>query len=252
MFLGFALLSPLLVIEMPETILSKTILDCAKLTTREVNQRLKALAAEGVEQVEVINPGGRHNLAIALEDSIAIRFQGSVGYYCGGLCDGATIEINGSCGWSVGENLMSGQITVRGNASANAAASAHGGKICILGNAGPRTAISLKGATVIVSGNVGQSSAFMMQQGRFIICGDAGENLGDSIYDGEIFVGGTIKSLGADARLEPMTAQDWEMLTQELYPLGLEATAYQFKKIVCAQELYHFKAKDFSKWKDAY
>jgi glutamate synthase domain-containing protein 3 len=249
---GFALFLRFFFIEMPETILSKTVLDCAKLTTREINQQLKALAAEGIEQVEVVNPAGRHNLAIALEHPITIRFKGSVGYYCGGLCDGATIEINGSCGWSVGENLMSGQITVQGNASANAGASAHGGKICVLGNAGSRAAISLKGATLIVSGNVGHSSAFMMQQGRFIICGDAGENLGDSIYDGEIFVGGTIKSLGADARLEPMSAQDWEMLTQELHPLSLDAKAYEFKKIVCAQELYHFKAKDFSKWKDAY
>jgi len=30
-----------------------------------------------------------------------IRFEGSVGYYCGGLIDGAEIEISGSAGWGL-------------------------------------------------------------------------------------------------------------------------------------------------------
>lgn len=234
------------------TALSHAVIDCAELTTREINQKVKALASEGIQKIDLENPAGRHNLGVGLEQPIHLVFHGSVGYYCGGLCDGSTIEVMGTCGWSVGENLMSGQITVHGNASANAGASAHGGKIAILGNAGPRTAISLKGGTVIVSGNVGHSSAFMMQQGRFIICGNAGSNLGDSIYQGEIFVGGEIHSLGADAKLTPMTDADWQTLEAELSPLGLSARDYDFKKIICAQELYHFKAKDFSKWKDAY
>lgn len=237
---------------MPQAFQTQTTIDCASLTTREINQQLKALAAEGIEAVELLNPAGRHNLAVGMAYPIRLRFQGTVGYYCGGLSEGVDIEVVGSCGWSVGENLMSGKILVRGNASANAAATAHGGTIAILGNAGTRAGISLKGATLIVSGNVGHSSAFMMQQGRFVICGDAGANLGDSIYDGEIFVGGAIDSLGADARLEPMGDRDWQMLTAELSPLGLNAQDYSFKKVVCAQELYHFKAKDFSKWKDAY
>jgi glutamate synthase domain-containing protein 3 len=242
---------------MAETLASKATIDCAELTTRDINQQIKALASEGITHIDLLNTNGRHNLAVGLEHPIQLRFQGAVGYYCGGLCGrsdgiGPKLEIEGTCGWSVGENLMSGQITIRGNASANAGASAHGGKICIMGNAGPRTAISLKGATVVVTGNVGHSSAFMMQKGRFIICGSSGSNLGDSIYDGEIFVGGTVNSLGADARYEPMTDADWDLLQQELAPLGLSVNAYDFKKIVCAQELYHFKAKDFSKWKDAY
>jgi glutamate synthase domain-containing protein 3 len=92
----------------------------------------------------------------------------------------------------------------------------------------------------------------MMQQGCMIVCGNAGENLADSIYDGAIYVGGTISSLGADATLEPMAEQDWQKLEQELSPLGIVPQEYDFKKIVCAKELYHFKAKNWAKWKDAY
>ncbi|MBD0336853.1 MAG: protein glxC, partial [Cyanobacteria bacterium Co-bin13] len=161
-------------------------------------------------------------------------------------------EVDGVCGWSVGENLMAGRILIKGNASACAAASAHGGTVCILGNAGPRAGISLKGGTLIVQGSVGHSSAFMMQAGTFIICGDSGHSLGDSLYDGTIYVGGEIASLGADAQLAPMTDEDSALLEQQLSPYGLTAQDYAFKKVVCAKQLYHFKAQDFSKFKDAY
>ena len=47
-------------------------------------------------------------------------------------------------------------------------------------------------------GSVGSMTGFMMQRGRQIICGDAGPGLGDSMYDGIIYVGGTVKALGID------------------------------------------------------
>lgn len=235
----------------PRTLINTTI-DCSTLTIREINQQLREFAAEGLTKIILLNPAGRHNLAVGLNTTSQIRIQGTVGYYCGGLSDQINLEINGSCGWSLGENLMAGQILVKGNASANAAATARGGTICILGNAGPRAGISLKGATLIVQGNVGASSAFMMQQGRLIVCGNAGENLGDSIYQGEIFVGGEVASLGADSRYEPISDQDWLMLDRELNPFGINARTYGFKKVVCAQQLYHFKPREFKTWKDAY
>jgi methylamine---glutamate N-methyltransferase subunit B len=235
-----------------QNMLVSTVIDCHSLTTREINQQLRALAAEGFAEVTVLNPAGRHNLAVGLNTAMKIRVQGSVGYYCGGLSDQVNLNIEGNCGWSLGENLMAGQIVIQGNASANVAATARGGTICVLGDAGPRAGISLKGATLIVRGNVGPSSAFMMQQGRLIICGNAGSNLGDSIYQGEIFVGGDITSLGADARYEPITDRDWQMLEQELSPFAISASDYPFKKVICAQQLYHFKPKDFKRWKDAY
>ena len=236
---------------MPPHTLTETVIDCTHLSTREINQKLKALASEGIPKVKLLNPSGRHNLAVGIAHPIAIHIQGPVGYYCGGLSEEVNIEVFGPCGWSVGENFMSGSIVIHGNASANAAASAHGGKICILGDAGARAGISLKGGTLIVTGNVGYGSAFMMQQGCMIVCGNSGPNLADSIYDGVIYVGGTVDSLGADAQLEPMSDGDWQVLEQ-LQPLGINPHDFDFKKIVCAKQLYHFKAKDWAKWKDTY
>ena len=45
-------------------------------------------------------------------------------------------------------------------------------------------------------------TGFMMQKGRIIVCGDVGEAVGDSMYEGTIYVGGEIGSLGADATIE--------------------------------------------------
>ncbi len=234
------------------TVLQDTVIDCEKLSTREINQQLKAMVAEGIDRVKLVNPAGKHNLAVGMTEATAIEIVGSVGYYCGGLCSGINLKILGDCGWSLGENLMDGQIIVSGNASANAAASAHGGRVCILGNAGARAGISLKGGTLIVTGNVGYGSAFMMQEGRIIICGDAAGNLADSIYEGAIYVGGNITSLGADAKLESMTAEDWQFLETELNSLKINPHTYSFKKIVSAKELHHFKSEDWFKFKDAY
>ena len=52
--------------------------------------------------------------------------------------------------------------------------------------------IDMKGGTIIVGGDTGAFSGFMMQRGRMVILGDAGKNLGDSMYDGTIYVGGKI------------------------------------------------------------
>ena len=40
-----------------------------------------------------------------------------------------------------------------------------------------------------------------------VVCGDAGEALGDSLYEAVIYVRGKIRSLGADARFEPMSGR---------------------------------------------
>jgi hypothetical protein len=74
-----------------------------------------------------------------------------------------------------------------------------------------RCGISLKGADIVVGGNVGSFSAFMAQAGRIVICGDAGDALGDSLYEAVIYVRGKVRSLGADARFEPMAERIYDI-----------------------------------------
>jgi glutamate synthase domain-containing protein 3 len=137
-----------------------------------------------------------------------VHIHGHVGYYVAGMNKHASVTVHGNAGPGAAENMMSGRVHVKGFASTAAGASAHGGLLVIDGDASLRCGISLKGADIVVGGSVGSFSAFMAQAGRMVICGDAEDALGDSLYEAVIYVRGTVRSLGADARFEPMTDVD--------------------------------------------
>ena len=134
------------------------------------------------------------------------------------------------------------QVEVAGFASGGAGASAHGGLLVIRGDAGLRCGISLKGADIVVGGEVGSFSAFMAQAGRMVICGDAEDALGDSLYEAVIYVRGRVRSLGADARVEPMTDTDRAAVRSLLAAAGRNEDPSSFKRIASAKSLYHWHA----------
>ena len=65
----------------------------------------------------------------------------------------------------------------------------------------------MKGVDIVVKGSVGHMSAFMAQAGTLVVLGDAGEAFGDSIYEAQLFVRGSVESLGADCIEKPMEEQ---------------------------------------------
>ncbi len=93
----------------------------------------------------------------------------------------------------------------------------------------------------------------MLQKGDIIICGSAGEALGDSMYEGRIFVGGETAGLGNDAVLEELTAEDRSFLQTTLACAGREADCERrtFRKIVSGKQLYNFDRRDFDRWRHA-
>ena len=81
-----------------------------------------------------------------------------------------------------------------------------------------------------------------MQRGRMVVCGNAGKNLGDSMYDGTIYVGGEIKSLGVDAVPSQLTDLDKDWLTRKLTQYGMlpKKGVNHFKKIVAGKMLWNY------------
>ena len=214
-------------------------LAASSLSTREINVRIKELAANGRKEIRVLNPQARHNLAVGIFTMCQITFEGSVGYFCASLMDGPEVTINGNAGWALGDNLMSGKIVVTRNAGASVASTMRGGEVVVHGNVGARAGISMKGGTLVVRGNSGYLTGFMMQKGRIIICGDVGDGVGDSMYEGTIYVAGSIGSLGNDAKLEEATEEELISLWETLERYGIDEK-HRFKKIVSAKRLYHF------------
>ena len=228
-------------------------LDCAKLTTREINTTIKRLAAEGETEIHLINPEARHSLGVAIFYPVKIVVEGTAGYFCGGMNDGATFHILGNTGWSVGECMLSGEIVVERNAASGSGASIRGGTVVVKGHVGGRTGISQKGGLIVVGGNTGYMSGFMMQRGTMVICGDAAEGLGDSMYAGNIYVGGKLAQLGNDAVIKEMTGEDRTFLTEVLarYGLSEKRDITDFKKIGSGGRLHNFSKADFELWRVA-
>lgn len=217
--------------------------DLGRETLREMNLYLhKHAVDEGIAQIQVHNPDGAHSIACGLNAELNVEVFGHVGYYVAGMNKFATVTVHGNAGPGAAENMMSGRVHVRGFASTAAGASAHGGLLVIDGDASLRCGISLKGGDIVVGGSVGSFSAFMAQAGRIVICGDAGDALGDSLYEAVIYVRGKVRSLGADARFEPMTDVDLAAVKSLLSAAGLSHDPSEFKRVASAKSLYHWHA----------
>ncbi len=217
--------------------------DLATDSLRELNRYLHLRAvSDGISEIHVRNPDGAHSIAVGLNAPLAVHVHGHVGYYVAGMNCHASVTVHGNAGPGAAENMMSGRVHVKGFASTAAGASAHGGLLVIDGDASLRCGISLKGADIVVGGSVGSFSAFMAQAGRMVICGDAEDALGDSLYEAVIYVRGKVRSLGADARFEPMTDTDRAAVKGLLAAAGRDEDPGAFKRVASAKSLYHWHA----------
>lgn len=213
--------------------------DLAGDTVRALNQRLHD--EHEPQRVRVLNPGGRHSIAVGMAVAHELEIDGHVGYYCAGMNQLALTLVRGNCGVGVAENMMSGTVVVAGSASQSAGASARGGLLVIHGDASARCAISLKGADVVVRGSVGHMSAFMAQKGTLVVCGDAGEALGDSLYEARLFVRGSVASLGADCVEKEMRPEHLAQLQDVLERADVDdVRPEEFRRYGSARRLYHF------------
>ncbi|MEX1262484.1 MAG: GXGXG motif-containing protein [Actinomycetota bacterium] len=214
--------------------------DATDLSTRQINLELRRLIyEESITDITVRDPGAKHSLGVGILQRCHITFEGSLGYFGVGLIDGPEVHITGRVGWSVAENMMSGVVVIEKVAGSLAGAAIRGGDLVVKGNVGARTGIDQKGGTIIVGGDAGTMTAFMMQRGRQIICGDVGPGLGDSMYDGQIYVGGTVKSLGIDCVEGEITDADREMIDRKFRIYGLDKPD-SFRKYVCGKVLYNY------------
>ena len=219
---------------------SSAVIDAAELTTRKINLELRSLLYDqGITEVTIVNPKGRHSLAVGILTRCRITIEGSLGYFALGLLDGPEVVVNGRVGWSACENMMSGVVRINGNGGSLTGAAFRGGDLVVDGRVGARTGIDQKGGTIIVTGSVGANTGFMMQRGRQVILGNAGPGLGDSMYDGEIYVGGTVKSLGVDCVHGEWTDADTEFIERKFRIYGL-GTPPQLQKFVCGKKLYNY------------
>jgi glutamate synthase domain-containing protein 3 len=224
-------------------------IEAAGQAVREINRTIRARLAEG-STVIVRDPAARHSLGVALLTSGSVTFDGSVGYYCGGMTDGATVRVVGSAGWGLAEGILSGTIVVDGNAGNGAAASIRGGTVVVRGDCAARAGIAMKGGRLLIGGDTGYMTGFMMQKGWIAIAGDAGEALADSMYEGIVYVGGAIASLGNDTVVEPAPEAEQAMLEAAFAEFDLPRPR-RFTKVVSGRKLWNFEKHELETWRAA-
>ena len=214
---------------------------------REVNEEIKAAVLSG-QSVYVRETLSRHNLGVALPASAKVRFEGSVGYYCGGLNNGAILKIERNAGWGTGEGMSDGHITINGYAGMATGASMLGGTIHVKGDSGPRCGVAMKGGTIIVEGKLGYQSGFMSHAGRIIALGGAGVSCADALWAGEVWVVGAIESLGVDTKIVEPQPEEVDSVESQLSQYGLEDSSREWQKIVSGERLWYFESREANAW----
>ncbi len=227
--------------------MSETIIQVGERHIREINRDIQAACLKG-DDIRVVDTLSRHNLGVGLPDGANLYFEGSVGYYCGGLNTGATITIERNAGWALGEGMAKGMITVGGYAGMSCGAAMMGGTIHVKGDAGPRCGVAMKGGNIIVEGKIGYQSGFMAHSGKIIALGGAGESCADALWEGEVWVAGDVDSFGVDVKIIEPTAEDVAEVDAILAPLGLKDTSRNWRKLISGQRLWYFESRDASSW----
>jgi hypothetical protein len=82
----------------------------------------------------------------------------------------------------------------------------------------------------------------MAQAGNLVVLGDAGEALGDSLYEANLYVRGSVNSLGADCMEKPLGDEHKATLGRLLNAAGVgnEVDVNSFRRYGSARKLYHF------------
>jgi len=116
---------------------------------------------------------------------------------------------------------------------------ADGPNIRISGRVGWSCAENMMSGTIVVEKNAGSTFGAAMRGGD-LVC--TGKNLGDSMYDGTIYVGGEIEDLGVDAVEGEMTEGEAKWLEAKLKLYGMKAPkgVKNLTKIVAGKQLWNY------------
>ncbi len=206
-----------------------------RLESRVLEERIQRAVESGYRYLEV-EAFGQHGIGGRLwkagEESVAVRILGSPGQRVGSMgFPNTRIEVMGPSSDDVGWLNGGAEIIVHGNAANGVANAMAQGKVCIAGNIGARGMTMTKRnprfdpPELWVLGSVGDYFAEFMAGGIAVVCGyrpqDPENVLGYRPCVG--MVGGRIYFRGphqgysqTDAKLVPISNEDWEWLVSNL------------------------------------
>jgi NADPH-dependent glutamate synthase beta subunit-like oxidoreductase/glutamate synthase domain-containing protein 3/NAD-dependent dihydropyrimidine dehydrogenase PreA subunit len=218
--------------------------DGHRLESRVLEERIQQAVHNGARRLE-IEAFGQHGIGGRLwpagEDPVHVTIKGSPGQRVGAKgFPNTRIEVMGPTSDDVGWLNAGAEIIVHGHATNGVANAMAQGKIYVAGNVGARAMTMTKHnprfdpPELWVLGSVGDYFAEFMAGGIAVVCDHAGQDpenvLGYrpcvGMVGGRVFFRGPHKGFSqVDAKLVPISDQDWQWLTEGLHDF-LEKTRH--------------------------
>ncbi|AKG53369.1 glutamate synthase alpha subunit domain protein [Dehalogenimonas sp. WBC-2] len=202
-------------------------IDTAGIYYRDLNIRLRQLADEGVECIELENVCGQRYIATDLSRPMNFKITGTPGNDLGAFMNGSRIEVFGNAQDCMANTMNAGEIIIHGHAGDICGMAARGGKIFIRDYVGYRAGIHMKEyedkKPVLVIGNTGQDFlGEYMAGGVLAVLGlglKEGEKhkanfIGTGIHAGVIYISGDFEpyQLGKEVGVAELDDHDREVL----------------------------------------
>lgn len=197
------------------------------LSHRELNLKLKKLAANGVEEIKLTNVYGQRYIGTGLRKPVKVEIWGTPGNDLGAFMDGPQITVHGNAQDGCGNTMNDGEIIVHGHAGDITGLSARGGKIFIREDVGYRAGIHMKEykekrPVLVVGGTAQDFLGEYMAGGILILLGlnlkkreaHRANFVGTGMHRGVIYLGGRINQfqLGQEVGVATLEEGDYQLL----------------------------------------
>ncbi len=198
-------------------------IDAAGTYYRDLNQKIKELAQDGVSHIELHNVFGQRYIGTGLGRAIDIDIYGTPGNDLGMLMNGSKIIVHGNAQDGCGNTMNEGTIIVHGHAGDVPLLSARGGHLFVRDDVGYRAGIHMKEygekkPVLVVGGTAQDFCGEYMAGGVLILLGltlREGEKhkanfVGTGMHGGVIYLRGEIDSyrFGKEVGVAPLDDKD--------------------------------------------
>jgi glutamate synthase domain-containing protein 3 len=200
-------------------------IDASGIHYRELNTKLRELASNGAQKIELRNIYGQRYIGTNLNKPVEIDIFGTPGNDLGAFMEGPRITVYGNAQDGCGNTMNDGEIIVHGYAGDIIGLSARGGKIFVRDNVGYRAGIHMKEyrekkPMLVVGGTAQDFLGEYMAGGTLVLLGLNGGGqhkakfIGTGMHGGVIYLRGSVEGyqLGKEVGVAELEEADHQML----------------------------------------
>ena len=202
-------------------------IDANEMHYKVLNEKIRALAANGTDRIEIDNVCGQKFIGDGLKGKVKIDIKGIPGNDLAVFMDGPELTVHGNGQDNIGNTMNAGKVIIHGNAGDVIGYAMRGGEIFIKGDVGYRVGIHMKAfkenlPTIVIGGGASDFFGEYMAGGIMVVLGIdkdgqfLGDYLGSGMHGGVIYIRGEVDGnlLGRDVLKSKPGPEDAETLSK--------------------------------------